>query len=175
MNIEINLLPEELRPRPPVENRTLIIAVVIVALVAACAYFYIGKSSAASDRAGMEDEIAVMQQEIAALQAEAQPLTDAISSLKTVSQSYNRFVANRIDWGDALGRVQELATEGITLTKLTQDGNNLIVEGKTAGYNFVASYARSLDLDRRFVLTGIPSLKSDQFALILRVAPGGGS
>jgi Tfp pilus assembly protein PilN len=175
MNIEINLLPEELRPRPPVETRTMIITVVIVALVAAVAYFYIARSGTDSDRAGMEDEIAEMQQQTAALQAAAKPLTDAISSLKTTNQSYDTFVAARIDWGDALSRVQELVPQGIGLTKLTQNGNTLTVEGTTSGYNFVASYARSLDLDKRFVLAGIPALNGNEFSMILAVRPGGGS
>jgi len=175
MNIEINLLPEELRPRPPVETKNLILALVIVALVAGCAFMYTAKSGAESDRVSMENRITEIDQETAALQAAAKPLTDAISNLKTANTNYEAFEAARIDWGDALARVQALVPQGIVIDKLTQDENTLILEGSTSGYSAVASYARSLDLDRRFVLAGIPSLKVNDFSLILVVAPGGGS
>ena len=37
MDIQINLLPDELRPRPPVETRTLLLVFLIVALIAGAA------------------------------------------------------------------------------------------------------------------------------------------
>ncbi|UCG82714.1 MAG: hypothetical protein JSW38_11095 [Dehalococcoidia bacterium] len=176
MNIEINLLPVELRPRPPVETKNLIVALLIVALVACSVFLYIVKSSADSDREGMENRIDEVNREIAALQAQARSLTDDISAIKAANKSYDAFIAARIDWGDAIERVQELKPQGIDIESLTQDGRTLEVGGSARqGYGTVASYARSLDDDRRFSLAGIPSLKDGDFSLILAVAPGGGS
>lgn len=176
MNIEINLLPVELRPRPPVETKSLIVALLIVALVAGSVFLYMAKSSADSDRVGMENRIKEIDRETAALQAEARSLTDAISNIKEANKSYDAFRAARIDWGNALERVQDLKPQGIDIKNLTQDGRTLEVGGSVrGGYGTVASYASSLDDDRRFALAGIPSLKDGDFSLILAVAPGGGS
>lgn len=176
MNIEINLLPEELRPRPLVETRTFIVAVVVVALVAGGVLMYMQKSNEESERVSMENRITQIDQEIAALAATARALTTDIDDLKTANKNYEAFDAARIDWGDAVDRMQELVPQGIVVMKLTQDGRTVLVEGRaTGGYGAVASYGRSLDLDRRFVLTDVPALSGSEFSLVLKVAAGGGS
>jgi Tfp pilus assembly protein PilN len=186
MNIEINLLPEELRPRPPVETRSLVLILVAVALVAGCVFLYMAKAGADSDRADMEARIASINQEIQTLSTnkEAVALTNSIAALKAVKANYETFLAARIDWGDAVGAANALVPQGIYPTKFTQSGTTLVIEGSTSGYNAVASYARALDIDRRFTLTGVPSLVrktsegggvTNVFGIIVEVAPGGGA
>jgi Tfp pilus assembly protein PilN len=182
MNIEINLLPEELRPRPPLESRSLLAIVVILALVAGGVFLYMAKAGAVSDRADMQDRVASISQEVQALSgnSEAVTLTKSIANLKAAEKSYDAFVATRIDWGDALQRANELVPSGINVTKMTQVGATLKIEGTSSGYSAVASYGRALDIDRRFVLSGVPFLSQKeeggtQFTVIVEVAPGGGA
>lgn len=182
MDIQINLLPDELRPRPAVETRTLLLAFLIVALIVGGALLYVAKSGVDSDRADMEARVASMATETQAISSdsEAVALTRSISGLKAMKKSFDAFVAARIDWGDALKRVNALVPAGIEVEKLSQTGGTLLIEGRTPGYNLVASYARALDIDQRFTLTGVPYLQAggegkSVFSMIVRVAPGGGA
>ena len=68
MNIEINLLPEELRPRPPVETGTLLIIILIVALAAGCGFLIMAKSSTASETESMRERIVEINKEVADVQ-----------------------------------------------------------------------------------------------------------
>ena len=177
MDIQINLLPEELRPRPPVETRTMLLVFLMVALLAGSVFLYMAKSSAESEGGSMEERIAAVDQEVNTLSsnAEAVALSKSITNLKAAEKSYSAFVSKRIDWGDALDRVNALVPQGIQLNQLTQTGKNLEVEGTASNYSAVASFGRSLDIDRMFTLTGVPYLNGSDFSLVVAVAAGGGS
>lgn len=176
MNIEINLLPEELRPRPPVETRTLLLIVVIVALAAGCAFLVQAKISTNAEIADLEKRIVAVNQEIESVSGnpEAIALIRSIDDLKAVKQSYDSFVASRISWGDALERVRAHVPTGVDdIRTLTQSGNILVVEGTASNYSAVASYGRALDRDSKLALAGLPSIDGTTYSLIVTVAPGG--
>ena len=175
MNIEINLLPEELRPRPPVETRTLLLIVVIVALAAGCGFLVQAKISTNAEIADLEKRIVAINQEIESVSGnpEAISLTRSINDLKAMKQSYDSFVASRISWGSALQRVEAHATSVDKISALTQSGNTLKIEGTASGYSAVASYGRALDRDSKLALAGMPSLTGTKYSLVVRVAPGG--
>ena len=175
MNIEINLLPEELRPRPPVEMRTLLFIVLIVALAAGCAFLVQAKISTSSEIADLETRIAAINQEIVTVSSnpEAVALTKSINDLTEMKQSYDSFVASRISWGSALQRVEAHATSVDNISALAQSGNTLKIEGTASSYSAVASYGRALDRDSKLALGGMPSLAGTKYSLVVRVAPGG--
>jgi Tfp pilus assembly protein PilN len=175
MNIEINLLPEELRPRPPVETRTLLLIVVIVALVAGCAFLVQAKISTNAEIADLETRIAAINEEIVSVSSnpEAVALTKSINDLTEMKQSYDNFVASRISWGSALQRVEAHATSVDKISALTQSGNTLTIECTASGYNAVTSYGRALNRDSKLTLGGIPSLTGTTYTLWVKVAPGG--
>ena len=175
MNIEINLLPEELRPRPPVETRTLLLIVVIVALAAGCAFLVQAKISTNAEIADLEKNIVAINQEIGSVSGnpEAIALTRSINDLKAVKQSYDSFVASRISWGDALERVRAQVPTGVDIRKLTQSGSTLVVEGTASGYSAVASYGRALDRDSKLALAALPSISGTTYSLAVKVASGG--
>ena len=175
MNIEINLLPEELRPRPPVEMRTLLFIVLIVALAAGCAFLVQAKISTNSEIADLETRIAAINQEIVTVSSnpEAVALTKSINDLTEMKQSYDSFVASRISWGSALQRVEAHATSVDNISALAQSGNTLKIEGTASSYSAVASYGRALDRDSKLALAGMPSLAGTEYSLVVRVAPGG--
>jgi Tfp pilus assembly protein PilN len=177
MDIQINLLPDELRPKPPVEMKNLLLVVLVVALLAGSVFLYMSKANATSDRIDMEERTAAVTREAQALGSdpEAVALNQSITRLKAVEKNYSSFVATRIDWGDAVDRVNALVPQGIQITKLTQAGATLKIEGTTSGYSAVASYGRALDIDGKFVLAGVPFLNGSSFSLVIFVAGGGGS
>lgn len=178
MNVEINLLPEEFRPRALVETRALLVIVLILALAVGCYLLYQAKSDAEAEIVDLEENIAAVNQQIDTITRDAQALTNSISKLNTVTKSYESFVDSKVTWGDALARVQSDKPSGVTLRELTQKGNTLEIQGTAAGspssYSEVTSYGRALDRDTKFTLAGWPTLTSVTFSLTIEVAPGGG-
>jgi len=175
MNIDINLLPEELRPRPPVETRTLLVIVLILALAAGCYLLFQAKSDAQAEIADLEKDIAEVNQQIDTITKDAQGLTSSISKLETVTKNYESFVDSRVIWGDALYRAHSHVPTLVGISKLTQDGNSLVIEGTAKKYSDATSYGRALDRDTKFTLAGWPTLKeAATFSLTIEVAPGGG-
>ena len=174
MNIEINLLPEELRPRPPIETRTLLVIVLVLALAGGCYLSYQAKSDADDEIADLEDRVAGINQEIDTITEDAVGLMSSISNLRTVTKNYESFVASRVIWGDALERAYSHIPKGVTISALTQNGDTLEVAGTASTYSAVTSYGRALDKDAKFTLAGWPTLSSTTFSLTIKVAPGGG-
>ncbi len=174
MNIDINLLPEELRPRPAVETRTLFVILLILALAGGCYLLFDAKSDAEAEMADLEESIDQVNQQINGIRQEGQALKNSVDRLDTLTKSYESFVASRIIWGSALERVQSLKPTGVDISALTQQGNTLLIGGTSSGYSAVTSYGRALDRDTKFTLSGWPALNSATFSLTVRVAPGGG-
>ena len=175
MNIEINLLPEELRPRPPVETKTFLVIVLILALAGGCYLLYQGKSDAEAEIAELESDIAQIEKDIAELSSnpEALALRNSISKLEAVQKNYNSFIASKILWGDALERAHSVKPNGPEISGLTQNGNTLVIEGTAGDTGDVDSYGRALDRDTKFTLIREPSYRTSIFSLTVGVAPGG--
>jgi Tfp pilus assembly protein PilN len=174
MNIDINLLPEELRPRPAVEKRTLFLILLILALAGGCYLLFDAKSNAEAEMADLEKSIDQVNQQINDIRQQGQALKSSVDRLDTLTKSYESFVASRILWGNALERVQSLKPTGVEIGELTQQGNTLLIGGTSSGYSTIAGYGRSLDRDTKFILFGWPKLNSATFSLTVSVAPGGG-
>jgi Tfp pilus assembly protein PilN len=173
MNIDINLLPEELRPRPAIETRTLFVILLILALAGGCYLLFDAKSDTEAEQADLEENIAAVNQQINDIRQEGQALRSSVDRLTTLTRSYESFVASRISWGDALERVQALKPAGVEVDTLTEQGNTLEIEGTYLDSRAVASYFSALDRDIKFT-PGLMALKSATFTLTVRVAPGGG-
>jgi len=176
MNIEINLLPEELRPRPPLGTRTLLVIVLVLALAAGCYLLFQAKSNAEAEIADLDKDIERIEKDIAAISSnpEALALKSSISKLEAVQKNYSSFIASKIFWGDALERAQSVKPKGPGISELTQDGNTLVIKGTADDTSDVDSYGRALDRDARFTLAGLWTWKAPSFTLTVVVAPGGG-
>ena len=175
MNIEINLLPDELRPRPPVETSTLLVIVLVIALAAGCGFLIQAKNSASTEAEQMRGSIVTINQEISAISndAEVVALNKSISRLKQTKAAYDGFKASRIEWGDALEKIKDYVPTGVEVDGMKQSGNTVVVEGVASGYLAVSSYGRALDRDSILTLGGMPSMTSSDYSLIVKVAPGG--
>jgi len=183
MNVDINVLPQEFLPRPVIRLRTLLMLGVIIALASVAYLLFDLKSNAEDQVSSMEQNIASANAEIEAFSSEQtlQEMTNEVNSLRnTVNQltahqgHYESFVASRVDWGDALRRVQSRVPSRVSITAMTQNGNNMLtIQGTAPSYSYVTDYLRILDSDPILVQDGIPSWTDGVFSLKISVVPGG--
>ena len=176
MNIDINILPAELRPKALIDTKTFALIVVILLLGVGCFYFAHAKSSSQADIANLETQTITMHQQTAALSSnpEAAKLISSINQLKAEKQSYDAFVASRVLVGNALSRVYYLVPVGVSINSIAERGNTLVIAGSAPSYTDASDYGRALNNDPRFTLVGLPSFSDGTFQLTVSVAPGGG-
>jgi len=180
MNIDINILPEELRPKPLIDTKTVALIVVILLLGFGCYHFFQAKSDSQAEITKMQGEIKTTQQQITALSSdpEAVQLTNSITQLKAAKQSYDAFVASRVLLGDALDRVYSLASGRVGISSITQSiksDSTLSITGSASSYAVLSDYVSALESDPRFSVTGLPTYSSGgSFSLTVSVVLGGG-
>ena len=179
MNIDINILPKEMRAKPLVDARTVLLAVLVVALAYGIYFFYQAKSDAQDENAAIASTTAELEQQALALSTdpEAIQLTNSISQLRAAQQDYSTFMASLVGWGDALDRAYKLVPKGVTIASITQSGNGLVVKGSSTtipAWSGVNAFALALDGDAGFELQSIPTFTAGGFTLAITVAPGGG-
>ena len=175
MNIDINILPKEMRAKPLVDARTVLLAVLVVALAFGIYYFFQARSDVQADNADMQTRIEELKAEAASVSSDPQAiqLTSQINDLETAAQSYTAFVAGRVAWGDALDGVFSLLPKGVSIVSIAQAGNNLTITVTASDYSFVADYGRDLHDDPRFVLLAVETLTANTSVISISVAPGG--
>ena len=177
MNIDINILPAELRPRPLIDIKTVALIVFILALGFGCYYFVQAKSDSQDEIATMQSELKTTQQQIRVIQNDPDvvQLTKSINQLKAAKQSYDAFVASQMMLGSALDGLYSLASGRVNITTITQSGNTLLVKGTASSYTKLSGYASALENDPRFSVKGLPTFAGDgSFSLTVSVALGGG-
>jgi len=176
MNIDINILPAELRPKALIDTKTFALIAVILLLGVGCFYFFHAKSSSQADIANMQTQIKTAQQQTVALSSntKALELISSINQLKATKQSYDAFVTSRVLVGDALDGVYSLVPVLVSVNSISERGNTLVIAGSAPSYTDASDYARALDNDPRFTLVGLPSFSDGTFSLTISVAPGGG-
>jgi Tfp pilus assembly protein PilN len=175
MNIDINILPAALRPKPLIDTRTFALVVVILLLGFGCFYFANAKSNSQAEIASLGSQIKTAQQQTATLSGnpEAVNLISSINQLKAAKQGYDAFTGARVLVGDSLDGVYSLVPMGVSITTITQKGNTLTIAGSAQSYTYAADFGRALDNDPRFTLMGLPTFKDGSFTLSISVATGG--
>ena len=176
MNIDINILPKEMRAKPLVDARTVLLAVLVVALAFGIYYFFQARSDVQADNADMQTRIEALKAETASVSANPQAilLTNQINATKAAAQSYTAFVAGRVAWGDALDGVFSLLPKGVSIVSITQAVNNLTMVVTASDYSYVADYGQDLHNDPRFELLAVETLAAENTSVIsISVAPGG--
>jgi Tfp pilus assembly protein PilN len=176
MNIDINILPAEMRPKALIDTKTFALIAVILLLGFGCFYFFHARSNSQAETANLSSQIKTIQQQTAALSsnAEALQLINSINQLKGSKQAYDAFTVARVLVGDSLDGIYSLVPMGVDIGKITQTGKILAIAGSAPSYTDAADYGRALDNDPRFTLMGLPSFKDGSFSLTISVAPGGG-
>lgn len=176
MNIDINILPAELRPKALMDSKTFALIVFILLLGFGCFYFINAKMDSQAEIASMQSQIKTMQQQTTTLQnnPDALNLINSINQLKAGKQSYDAFVASRMLVGNALVGVYALVPAGVSVDSIAQSGSNLVIKGDAYSYTEVSDYGRALNNDPRFTLQGLPSFSNGSYTLTISVSSGGG-
>src|SRR5512136_1568517 len=110
MNIDINLIPQELRIKPFIDGKTFAAIVVVLLLAFGSFYFYSVKSDGQAAITNLQSQIKTAQQETASLSgsAEAAQLINSINQLKASKQGYDAFNGGRMMVGSSLDGVYSL-------------------------------------------------------------------
>jgi Tfp pilus assembly protein PilN len=178
MNIDINLLPKELRAKPLIDARTLVLIVLVVALAIGCYFAYHARSCAQAENASIQKQTETMEQEANSISSnpEAIQLYNSVRQLQAAQQEYTSYRASLVGWGDALTRVYQLVPRSVIVKSISQSGNGLVVQGSTAAWSGVDEFVGRLSSDAGFTLQGLPTFDAvgGTFTLAISVAPGGG-
>ncbi len=199
MKVDINLLPEEYRPKRWVLPLTVGLIVVILA-VGYYGYGFYGKNAAANS------ELERLQSQLDSINAETQTvladptmkeyeerITEAeaeIVTLKAMEQDYETQNAQRIYWKPVLQAIRELAPSDVQITAFEQNGDELTVEGELSGEVqdavIIVEYARLLENRNIFSRVAFEIGSEDRptdeegkteeifvFTMLLKVKPGG--
>ena len=139
MKIDINLLPEEYRPKRWVLPLTVGLIVLVMAVGYYGSVFY-GRNVSANS------ELEQMQSQVDAINAETKkvlsdPTMDEykerideaqvmIETLKAMERDYETRNGERIYWKPVLQTIRELAPTDVKLTSFEQEGDEITVEGE---------------------------------------------
>jgi Tfp pilus assembly protein PilN len=200
MKVDINLLPEEYRPKRWVLPLTVGLIIVILA-VGYYGFGFYGKNAAANS------EVERLQSQLDSINAETQKvLADTtkkeyeariaeaeaeIVALRAMEQDYEKRNSERIYWKPVLQTIRELAPTDVKITSFEQNDDELTVEGELSSEVqdaiIIVEYAKLLENRGMFSRIAFeigseerPTGEGDKteeifiFTMLLRVKPGGG-
>ncbi len=148
---EINILPEEYRPRLLTLFQWVLIGVILAGLI--FSYFSLqSRGEAASELAELKAELHQLQEasskitpeleQIKKLEAEIKDLKARLEKLK---QAQAVMQSKRPDWASFLSPLFLSLPEGLKLSSITQEGLNISIEGVSyAGYKPIVEYYEHL-------------------------------
>ncbi len=188
MSIEINLIPEEFKPKPLIQTQTLIILIIVLVMGYGCYYFYSGKAGDEAEASDTENRITEIRGDIAALEndPEIKELQKEIAELQAdkskytgLNTDYDTFTESRIEWGYVINSIRVGEPWGVDIESITQSGNDnkVTVSGTASNYDRVTVYVAQLEGDVRFsnVKTMSWEAGSGIFSLSFTVESGGGA
>ncbi len=188
MSIEINLIPEEFKPKPLMKTQTLAVLVLVLVLGFGCYYLFSSKAGDEAEASDMEKQttsirsqittiqndlaVTVLQSEIAELQADK-------SKYDGLNGDYTTFTDSRIEWGYVTDKIKIRQPWGVNIASISQDGDSNIVtvQGTANNFDRVSVYVTQLEEDPLF--SGVTTLSweasNGQFSLSFVVESGGGA
>lgn len=188
MSIEINLIPEEFKPKPLIKTQTLLVLIVVLVLGFGCYYLYSGKAGDEAEASDLEKQITEIRgditalendPEVKALQAEVAELQAEKSKYTGLNTDYATFTDSRIEWGYVMNSIRVNEPWGVDIESISQSGgdNKVTVSGTASNYDRVTVYVAQLETDERFsdVSTISWEAGSGSFSLSFNVVSGGGA
>ena len=182
MNIDINILPRELRAHSALDPKMIVLIVLVGVLAGGCYYFFAMKSSGENDIAALEQSIASINREIdtvatnpeiAALNNSIKNLQTRINSMRAANKHYDSFMASMLMLGDALYRITAYVPPAVDIQSVTQSSATLTIKGAASDYGNLTAYAYMLDKDEKLTLISLPPLSKGTFTIGVNVAMGG--
>ena len=200
MKVDMNLLPEEHRPK----RWALPLTIGLIVVIMAAGYYgfgYYGKNAAASsevealqsqlDSINAEIEQEMNDTSVADYEAQIAEAQAEIDSLKAMERDYETRNADRVYWKPVLQIIRELTPNDVILTSFEQNDKELIVEGELSedAENAIIIVEFAKKLEERGIFSRPPAFEigteerededSDDtvevfvFTILLEVKPGG--
>lgn len=200
MKVDMNLLPEEHRPK----RWALPLTIGLIIVIMAAGYYgfgYYGKNAAASsevealqsqlDSINAEIEQEMNDTSVADYEAQIAEAQAEIDSLKAMERDYETRNADRVYWKPVLQIIRELTPNDVILTSFEQNDKELIVEGELSedAENAIIIVEFAKKLEERGIFSRPPAFeigteeRVDEdsgdtaeifvFTILLEVKPGG--
>lgn len=148
--LDLNILPEQYRPRR-LPRRAVILWAVVAGFALFLLPFYILFASVRGDVARLEADLRRAQDELQALGTpvpEIVELTDTLSQTvamaSRVEEAYSTILASRIDWSDVMAAINSYDPAQISLTSIEQADSRITLKGKGVDDSVVYAYADTL-------------------------------
>ncbi len=184
MDVRMNLVPEEYKPRPPVSMRTVCLVVLVLGLAFGCYQLYSMKADKEAEAAALEDRIEAIQQQAMSLSSnpEAGQLNKDIKArqgevdtLTAMANDFDQFNESVVEWGEVVDSIMDDVPSGVELDSIQSSSDGVQVGGVASTYERVAAYVTALENDNLFhnVTTSQWDVQAGTFKLTMQVTIGG--
>lgn len=148
MQMQVNLLPAQYRPKPPVRLWTVVVTLILMLnLIAISSYWltlHLQLTNTRSDLASLRSEVNSLQRQV----SDAQWRADLENSVATKSDYVRTKTDQLILWHPALDAIERAVVPGVLVSSLsTSDNGNIVITGYTEAVKSVALFLCSLQAE----------------------------
>ena len=140
---------------------------------------YLMSTGIRGDVERLKSDLQVAQQSIEAAKTPGPELLELVNELNelkassnTIKEIYSSVVAGFIDWPAVMSAIADYWPDRISLTALTQTGNEITVHGRASDDSDVVAYARALEGSNLFSRVVVKSIRAIEAPFATGVAPG---
>ena len=183
--IDLDLLPDEYKPRK-VSRVTTVLAIVVVVMVCLAGLLFFLKSNADGKIESLEDELVTVTADYngaVKLVKEGKALQDQIdaaeSKLEGIEEDYVIYKEDLIVWSVIIKEIDDaIPGTRLSLKSITQNGASITLEGTANEDSYIWNYATNLEEKEYFwdvTPTSIVSTgASSSFTITMKYGSGGG-
>ncbi|MEA3459292.1 MAG: PilN domain-containing protein, partial [Chloroflexota bacterium] len=162
--IDLNILPEEYRPRK-ISRRAIILGAVAVGLAVLLLPFYTVFSNMRGDVADLRLDLRRTQNKLEALGTPApeivelsDTLSNTVAMVNQVEEARPTIEAGRTDWSEVMAAINSYDPAKITLTSIEQADSQITLKGKGVNQPVVSAYAETLRVSGLFASVDLQSV-----------------
>ena len=183
--VDLDLLPDEYKPRKVPKSSTVLVIVVVVMVCLAGLFIFL-KTNADSKIGTLEDELVTVTAEYNAarnLVTEGKALQGQIDAaedtLEAIEEDYRIYQEDLILWSVIIKEIDEaIPGTRLSLKSITQSGSSINLVGTANEDNYVYNYATNLEENEYFwdvtVKSIVSSGASSSFTITMKYGSGGG-
>ena len=183
--VDLDLLPDEYKPRKVPKSSTVLVIVVVVMVCLAGLLIFL-KTNADGKIESLEDELVTVTVDYNAaskLVSDGKALQGQIdaaeSKLEAIEGDYVIYQENLIKWSVIIKEIDEaIPGTRLRLSSITQGGSSITLVGTANKDNFVYNYATNLEENEYFwdvtVKSIVSSGASSSFTITMKYGSGGG-
>jgi Tfp pilus assembly protein PilN len=183
--IDLDLLPDEYKPRKVSKLNTILVIVVVIMVCLAGLLIFL-KTNADGKIGSLEDELVTVTADYNAaskLVSDGKALQGQIdaaeSTLEAIEEDYQIYQEDLILWSVIIKQIDEsIPGTRLSLKSITQSGSSMTLVGTANEDNYVYNYATNLEENEYFwdvtVKSIVSSGASSSFTITMKYGSGGG-